>query len=631
MANQTVYPYGTGGSLPASIGIINDLKTGGADKALSAEQGVVLNGKIERLVPIDFDGKAYHIGSGVITGTGVWSGSNASHESVELQVKPGQKYRLTANATNTSFYAFFKTFSPQSQGNAPDYSSGYTNRISVNAGTTVYFSIPEDTYFLYICFANQGTDQKPQSLYLFETTVEPIKEQISVLRGEFDEQVDFAQLNVLSNQPTKISIEKEGGRILVSNIVSTTGAYALIALPSSLVDGETYIISFRLNAFFRKASAWYLGFVNSSYQPTSGGIDLYVSDGVIYTYKYTHISGNEYLRLASTSQEAGAFACFTDFSISKNKTSVAQLSTRVLTLESEAGNFTGYSYFGEKIKLNPANKYRVDAFATNAVSGQSAAIYDKYLFIVKDGLTQVILYDMEAKAQVYTWITGFSSPGTWHCNQSSFGNAKYDESDMFPVLYISQRNNAQGRGEIQVYRILPTLTDGEITSFTMVLVQTIFLPAENETNCLGYPNIAIDTERGYMWAYSRYNTSGVQNYGKAMFTRFAIPALYENNNPVTTVTLEDSDIQDSFLDNWKIYDNQGAFIRNGKMYMMRGIPSADHFCECNVIDLYFERTRVSMVDLYPNGFTSEPEGCFYYNGTVFFTVNGTNIYRILFN
>lgn len=46
MANKTVYPYGTGGSLPSSIGIINDLRTGGADKALAAEQGKVLNEKL---------------------------------------------------------------------------------------------------------------------------------------------------------------------------------------------------------------------------------------------------------------------------------------------------------------------------------------------------------------------------------------------------------------------------------------------------------------------------------------------------------------------------------------------------------------------------------------------------------
>lgn len=39
MANKTVYPYGTDGQLPSSIGIINDLVTGGADNALSAEMG----------------------------------------------------------------------------------------------------------------------------------------------------------------------------------------------------------------------------------------------------------------------------------------------------------------------------------------------------------------------------------------------------------------------------------------------------------------------------------------------------------------------------------------------------------------------------------------------------------------
>jgi hypothetical protein len=39
MANTTVYPYGTGGTLPASIGLINDLTTGGVNKALTAEMG----------------------------------------------------------------------------------------------------------------------------------------------------------------------------------------------------------------------------------------------------------------------------------------------------------------------------------------------------------------------------------------------------------------------------------------------------------------------------------------------------------------------------------------------------------------------------------------------------------------
>ena len=42
MANNTIYPYGPGGQLPSGIAIINDLITGGADKALSAEMGKTL-------------------------------------------------------------------------------------------------------------------------------------------------------------------------------------------------------------------------------------------------------------------------------------------------------------------------------------------------------------------------------------------------------------------------------------------------------------------------------------------------------------------------------------------------------------------------------------------------------------
>ena len=50
MANTTVYPYGVGGQLPSSIGIVNDLKTGGADKALAAEQGKALSIKFDGAV-----------------------------------------------------------------------------------------------------------------------------------------------------------------------------------------------------------------------------------------------------------------------------------------------------------------------------------------------------------------------------------------------------------------------------------------------------------------------------------------------------------------------------------------------------------------------------------------------------
>lgn len=50
MAKSTVYPYGTNGELPSSIGLVNDLTTGGVDKALTAEQGKVIGEEIDSLM-----------------------------------------------------------------------------------------------------------------------------------------------------------------------------------------------------------------------------------------------------------------------------------------------------------------------------------------------------------------------------------------------------------------------------------------------------------------------------------------------------------------------------------------------------------------------------------------------------
>lgn len=49
MANKTVYPYGTDGELPSSIGLINDLTTGGVNKALTAEMGKELKSEIDSI------------------------------------------------------------------------------------------------------------------------------------------------------------------------------------------------------------------------------------------------------------------------------------------------------------------------------------------------------------------------------------------------------------------------------------------------------------------------------------------------------------------------------------------------------------------------------------------------------
>lgn len=58
MADITINPFGTGGELPTNIGIVNDLDTGGADKALSAEQGKILGRKAVAGLYLDSDDAA---------------------------------------------------------------------------------------------------------------------------------------------------------------------------------------------------------------------------------------------------------------------------------------------------------------------------------------------------------------------------------------------------------------------------------------------------------------------------------------------------------------------------------------------------------------------------------------------
>jgi lysophospholipase L1-like esterase len=74
MANNAVYPYGTDGQLPASIGIINDLTTGGADKALSAQMGKVLNTQ-------DIDASRVKVGASGMRTIGAKSGGNPRYVS----------------------------------------------------------------------------------------------------------------------------------------------------------------------------------------------------------------------------------------------------------------------------------------------------------------------------------------------------------------------------------------------------------------------------------------------------------------------------------------------------------------------------------------------------------------------
>lgn len=200
---------------------------------------------------------------------------------------------------------------------------------------------------------------------------------------------------------------------------------------------------------------------------------------------------------------------------------------------------------------------------------------------------------------------------TYHCNQSSFGIEKYEPTDFFPLLYISQRAKSDGRCFIEAYRIFPLYNEdlSEFDSFYLELVQTIYLPKMSRKNSLGNANCVIDTSSQTMYTYSRNNNKSDDNYGQCKISQFAIPDTHKK-----TVILNDDDIISSFMINASAINMQGGCIQDGILYIGQGYASAGYI-NFNIIDLE-KKELIRCFDLQEYKISWEPEGCFFYDGSV---------------
>ena len=216
MANKTVYPYGTGGRLPSSIGIINDLRTGGADKALAAEQGKVLGNLLLKDVLPDLSTYYHYIWW--INNSNKWEkrSSGKQFQCLLIPLDGVVSFKCTAYGGACSF-AFLKT-DTRVDGGDPDFANGYSAKFYLNDGNTQEYEVPSDAKFLYIyATLTAGTDilgrYKDFTLtynYLEELAKnKPIETQrkihpeltYDIIRGsngEFSTNTDFANLNELA-------------------------------------------------------------------------------------------------------------------------------------------------------------------------------------------------------------------------------------------------------------------------------------------------------------------------------------------------------------------------------------------------------------------------------------------------
>ena len=270
--------------------------------------------------------------------------------------------------------------------------------------------------------------------------------------------------------------------------------------------------------------------------------------------------------------------------------------------------------------VNPAHPYNewterdnisIKQYAPLNFSHQSAASYGDYAFFIANGRSKICLYNL-AKQEIVSSLNMPAKNGNlYHCNQSTFSTEFYDPEDPFPLLYISQRNNSSGRCFIEGFRIKPKKGEDsdEFEELSLELVQTIYLPAMSYENSLGNANCVIDADNKVMYTYSRNNVEADDNYLICKITKFEIPPVHQ-----AVITLEESDILDSFMLDCTAFNMQGGCIKDGILYIGQGTPDqGDLFF--NVVDLG-KRSLVKRLALDNYNAKWEPEGCFFYDGSV---------------
>ena len=259
----------------------------------------------------------------------------------------------------------------------------------------------------------------------------------------------------------------------------------------------------------------------------------------------------------------------------------------------------------------PDGKIIISQYAPLGFLHQSAAAYGDYAFFVNGGRSEICLYNLSKKEMLCSLSLKGVDGNKYHCNQSSFGIDKYDPSDAFPLLYISQRAGSDKRCFIEVFRIIPVLDENtsDYCSFSIDLIQTIYLPPMTYENSLGNANCVIDSANSAMYTYSRNNNSEEDNYGQCRITQFTIPALSDS-----TIYLEDKDILSSFSIDCQAINMQGGCINEGVLYIGQGLPAVGYMY-LNIIDLE-KKSLIRRINLQDYGIGWEPEGCFFYDASV---------------
>lgn len=245
-------------------------------------------------------------------------------------------------------------------------------------------------------------------------------------------------------------------------------------------------------------------------------------------------------------------------------------------------------------------------------SRQGADVYNGHCFFLGVNHTVLEVLDIEKK-EIISNVALDALNSSFHCNNVDFSSFFYSVDDEYPLLYSSH----QGRAArcILVERIRK-----EAGSYSLSLIQTIFLPIGEEKPLQYTPDAIVDKDNGFLYVY----TGNTRPITDMFIYKFRLPQIQEGE----VVELSMTDL----LDCWTItgnpaYYKQGGTIKDDVLYLVEGVPGWNSDNILRIIDFKKNVYKlVNLTDLFNS--TWEPEDVFFYENKLFVTSAGSGIFCI---
>lgn len=231
MANNTIYPYGTSGQLPSNIGVINDLKTGGTDKALSAQMGKEIGELIYTQIESIVDTSSLTIRDCTLGGSKKWYKDGTKGKHIAVPVTAGTNYGITTSV-NGGYYGWVTSSynPPYATDSTVPYVSG-EDRTWCAVGVTKTVTAPAGAAYLILCTVDGSGNSTTWSV------IEDYPTTIDIWRKQ-----DFSIIDDLKTGGSTDVLSAEQGKLLGDEVFEDEIIQldlSSVALTNTFVDTAT--------------------------------------------------------------------------------------------------------------------------------------------------------------------------------------------------------------------------------------------------------------------------------------------------------------------------------------------------------------------------------------------------------